>query len=80
MGNRLAGLVKRYLFKTDALLDEYLTDQLLLPLALAGGGEFSTRVISPHTETQAWLIEQFLSVDIEFAQSDENNIIVKITR
>ncbi len=78
MGNRLAGLVKRYLFKTDALLDEYLTDQLLLPLALAGGGEFSTRVISPHTETQAWLIEQFLPVEIKFETIDEQKILVRV--
>ena len=39
MGNRLAGLVKRYLLQSDALVDEYLTDQLLLPLALSGGGD-----------------------------------------
>lgn len=78
MGNRLAGLVKRYLFKTDALMDEYLTDQLLLPLALSGGGEFTTRVISQHTETQAWLIEQFLPVKITFDVIDNDKIVVKI--
>ncbi|MGP9689270.1 RNA 3'-terminal phosphate cyclase [Psychrobacter sp. AOP22-C1-C5] len=78
MGSRLAGLVKRYLFNTDALVDEYLTDQLLLPLALAGGGEFSTRMISGHTETQAWLIEQFLPVQIRFNTIDDNKILVKV--
>jgi len=78
MGNRLAGLVKRYLFKTDALVDEYLTDQLLLPLALSGGGEFNARVISGHTETQAWLIEQFLPVKIIFQSIDDNKVLVKV--
>ncbi len=78
MGNRLAGLVKRYLFKTDALVDEYLTDQLLLPLALAGGGEFTARTISQHTETQAWMIEQFLPVSIEFEKLSDNHILVKV--
>ena len=78
MGNRLAGLVKRYLFKTDALVDEYLTDQLLLPLALAGGGAFTARVISQHTETQAWLIEQFLSVKIKFETIDEGKTLVRV--
>lgn len=78
MGSRLAGLVKRYLFNTDALVDEYLTDQLLLPLALSGGGEFSARMISGHTETQAWLIEQFLPVQIRFDTIDDNKILVKI--
>lgn len=78
MGNRLAGLVKRYLFKTDALVDEYLTDQLLLPLALSGGGEFTARVISQHTETQAWLIEQFLPVEIKFEAINEQNTLVQV--
>ena len=78
MGSRLAGLIKRYLFKTDALMDEYLTDQLLLPLALAGGGEFTARIISRHTETQAWLIEQFLSVEIEFDVIDKQKTLVRI--
>ena len=78
IGNRLAGLVKRYLFKTNALVDEYLTDQLLLPLALSGGGEFTARVISQHTETQAWLIEQFLPVKITFDIIDNDRTIIKI--
>lgn len=78
MGNRLAGLVKRYVFKTHALLDEYLTDQLLLPLALSGGGEFTARMISQHTQTQAWLIEQFLPVEIKFVEADENRTLVRV--
>lgn len=78
MGNRLTGLVKRYLFKTDALVDEYLTDQLLLPLALSGGGEFTARTISQHTETQAWLIEQFLPVDFKFEAINEQKTLVRV--
>ena len=78
IGNRLAGLVKRYVLKTEALVDEYLTDQLLLPLALAGGGEFTARTISQHTETQAWLIEQFLPVRITFKVINENKTLVRM--
>ena len=78
IGNRLAGLVKRYVLKTEALVDEYLTDQLLLPLALAGGGEFTARTISGHTETQAWLIEQFLPVRITFKVINENKTLVRM--
>lgn len=78
MGKRLAGLVKRYLFKTEALVDEYLTDQLLLPLALSGGGEFTARMISGHTKTQAWLIAQFLPVEIGFDVINECKTLVKI--
>ena len=75
----MSGLVKRYLFDTDALIDEYLTDQLLLPLALAGGGAFSARVISEHSKTQAWLIEQFLPVAITFDAIEDEQILVRIT-
>lgn len=78
MGNRLAGLVKRYLLSTNALVDEYLTDQLLLPLALSGGGEFSSRMISGHTKTQAWLIEQFLPVEIQFDVVNDDKTLVKV--
>ena len=78
IGNRLAGMVKRYFFKTEALVDEYLTDQLLLPLALSGGGEFTARTISQHTETQAWLIEQFLPVRITFKVINENKTLVRM--
>lgn len=78
MGNRLAGLVKRYLLDSDALVDEYLTDQLLLPLALAGGGEFTARTISQHTETQAWLIEQFLPVKITFDKVGKDMTLVRV--
>lgn len=78
MGNRLAGMVKRYVVDSDALVDEYLTDQLLLPLALAGGGEFTARTISQHTETQAWLIQQFLPVDIQISAINANKSLIKI--
>ena len=78
MGNRLAGLVRRYLFKSDALVDEYLTDQLLLPLALSGGGEFTARMISEHSQTQAWVIQQFLPVEIVFDKLAEDKFLVKV--
>jgi len=78
MGNRLAGMVKHYLLDSDALVDEYLTDQLLLPLALAGGGEFTARTISQHMQTQAWLIQQFLPVDIQISPINANKSLIKI--
>ena len=78
IGSRLSGLVKRYVFNTDALIDEYLTDQLLLPLALSGGGTFSARIISEHSKTQAWLIQQFLSVEITLKVIDEQKTLVQV--
>lgn len=63
----LAKHVKTYL-KTDTVADEYLTDQLLLPLALGKGGEFTTQVLSEHTKTQAEMIQKFLDCEISFKE------------
>ena len=78
VGKRLAGQIKRYLYDSTALVDEYLTDQLLLPLALAGGGGFTARMISEHSKTQAWLIAQFLPVEIDFETLTDNHVLVKV--
>ncbi len=42
----------------------HLCDQLLLPLALAGGGTFVTMPPSEHTRTNIAVIEKFLAVEI----------------
>lgn len=63
VANDLARQVKNYL-NSHAVVDEYLADQLLLPLALGKGGEFSAQCISEHTRTQAAMIQRFLDCDI----------------
>jgi RNA 3'-terminal phosphate cyclase (ATP) len=45
-----------------AVADEHLTDQLLLPLALAGGGAFTATKISLHARTNLEIISMFLPV------------------
>ena len=52
----------------DACVAEHLSDQLLLPMALAGGGGFTTHAISDHLRSNARLIERFLPVRIVWAQ------------
>jgi len=49
----------------------HLADQLLLPLALAGGGSFTTVAPTAHSRTNADVIRQFLDVDVGF--QDEGN-------
>lgn len=61
----LAKEVKAYL-NADAIADEYLTDQLLLPLALGQGGVFTAQVISEHSKTQAEIIQKFVDCEITF--------------
>jgi len=43
---------------------QHLADQLLLPLALAGGGSFRTLAPSGHTRTNAEVVERFLPVQV----------------
>lgn len=53
--------LRGYLAST-APVGAHLADQLLLPMALAGGGVFHTVSITDHTRTNMALIEQFLPV------------------
>ena len=54
--------VQAYL-DSGAAVGEYLTDQLLLPLALAGGGSFEAQLLSSHSMTNIAVIERFLPVN-----------------
>jgi RNA 3'-terminal phosphate cyclase (ATP) len=51
--------------KSDGTVDQYVADQLLLPLSLIkGSSRFRTNQISPHLLTNAYVIEQFLPAEI----------------
>lgn len=56
---------RRYI-ASNAAVGEYLADQLMLPLALAGSGGFTTEAVSMHAKTNAAVIEQFLPVHFHF--------------
>jgi len=59
--------------ESGAGVDMHAADQLLVYLALAGGGSFSTRALSSHAQTAIWLIEQFLPV--RFATGTRNGLV-----
>jgi len=63
VGAALAKEAKAWL-DAEVPVDEHLADQLLLPMALAGGGRFVTTEPSLHTTTNARIIERFLPVKI----------------
>lgn len=65
VAQRLVDEAQRWL-ATDAPVGEHLADQLLIPLALAGGGSFRTLPPTPHTTTNAAVVQQFLDVDVAF--------------
>lgn len=61
VADRAAGEARRYR-DSSAAAGEHLADQLLLPMALAGGGSFTTRALSSHLKTNCEVIEKFLPV------------------
>jgi RNA 3'-terminal phosphate cyclase (ATP) len=58
---------QRYL-AADVPVGEHLADQLLIPLALAGGGSFRTLPVSGHTRTNMEVIREFLPVKLTATQ------------
>ncbi|MBT8367051.1 MAG: RNA 3'-terminal phosphate cyclase [Deltaproteobacteria bacterium] len=56
----------------------YLADQLLIPMALAGGGKFRTLSPTRHTKTNVEIIKKFLDVEIAVIEYDRNQWEVEI--
>lgn len=63
---------------SGAGVDVYLADQLIPYLALAGGGSFTTRVITPHTKTNIWVTEQFLDVKFKIEKLENGLFTVRV--
>ena len=61
---------RRYI-GSEAAVGEYLADQLLIPMSMAGGGSFNTLPLSRHATTNIEVIGRFLEVRIEASQSAE---------
>jgi RNA 3'-terminal phosphate cyclase (ATP) len=70
VAERLAAEAQAYL-DHPACVGEHLSDQLLLPMALAGGGTFTTAAISDHLSSNARLIEKFLPVEIDWTETGD---------
>jgi RNA 3'-terminal phosphate cyclase (ATP) len=49
---------------SEAVVGRHLADQLLLPMALAGGGEFTTMPVTQHFDSHVWIIKAFLNTKI----------------
>ncbi|KQQ90232.1 RNA 3'-terminal phosphate cyclase [Massilia sp. Leaf139] len=65
---------------SGAAVGEHLADQLMLPMALAGGGAFTASTISLHATTNAEVIGRFLPVAISFEEEKgRHRCVVKST-
>lgn len=71
VGELVSGEARAYL-ASGAAVGPYLGDQLLLPLALAGAGSFTTQTPTAHARSNAALIEKFLPVQIDFDQRGDD--------
>ena len=73
-----AGEARGYL-SSSAVAGEHLTDQLLLPMALAGAGSFTAEKINMHAQTNMQVISTFLPVRFETARA-ESAVRVEVRR
>jgi RNA 3'-terminal phosphate cyclase (ATP) len=78
VAGRLAKEVRAYL-ESGAPVGEYLADQLLIPLALAGAGSFVATPLSPHSMTNIEVIEKFLPRKFHVDRSAETRHRVTIS-
>jgi len=79
VAERTVEQARRYL-AAGAAVGPYLADQLLLPLALAGAGSFTTGTPSQHAITNAGVIRRFLDVEIRMERRDDGAFRVGVGR
>ena len=78
VATKVVKALRAYLAR-NASVGPLLADQLLLPMALAGGGSFTTTDWSLHAATNAEVIQRFLSVSIRHEKMADGviQVIVK---
>ncbi|MBN2992645.1 RNA 3'-terminal phosphate cyclase [Pseudomonas cedrina subsp. fulgida] len=62
---------------TDTAVGEHLADQLLLPMALAGGGCFTTSHMSDHLHSNMRVIQRCLPMVIDSHVRDEGGLLIE---
>lgn len=63
------GLIKQ--IKSDACVDEFMSDQLIPYMGLSGEGKIRVSELTNHAKTNIWLVEKFLDVKFKV----EDNVI-----
>ena len=70
----------RYYLDSNVPVGRHLADQLLLPLAMAGGGSFVTMPLTPHACTNIEIIRRFLDVEISAQPLDGGSVRVEVRK
>ena len=58
----------------------YLADQLMIPMALAGGGRFRTLPLTLHAQTNVKVLKQFLDIEIDVIEDENKTCEVTIKK
>jgi len=77
VAHQVARQAQRYL-ESDVPVGEHLADQLLIPLALAGGGAFCTLEPTPHTRTNIEVVQEFLACRVWVTPSGPGQSVVEV--
>lgn len=77
VAQRLLAELRRYL-AVPVAVGPYLADQLLLPLALAGGGSFTTLAPDAHTPTNIAVVRKFLDIPIRSSQQGHDQWLIEL--
>lgn len=77
VGEAVAAEVRQYL-AAEVPVGPHLADQLLLPMALGGGGTFRTVAPTSHTRTHAELLRTFLGAEIAIVPDGERSFRVTV--
>jgi RNA 3'-terminal phosphate cyclase (ATP) len=64
----------------DVPVGEHLADQLLIPLALAGAGQFRTSTPTQHTLTNIDIVQRFLPVRFEVCDVRPGVVDMRVER
>ena len=78
VGKRAANAMANFI-GNGAAVGLHLADQLLLPMALAGSGRFSTLSPDPHVPTNISVIEKFLPVRFEIEQREDRRNMISVS-
>ncbi|HUU85586.1 MAG TPA: RNA 3'-terminal phosphate cyclase [Phycisphaerae bacterium] len=73
-----ANEARRYL-AAEVPVGEHLADQLLVPMALAGGGRFKTFELSGHAQTNIEVLGEFLECTVGAERCGPHECVVEVT-
>lgn len=67
-------------YRSEAVCDEHLADQFVLPMALTTGeSRWTTSQVTEHLRTVLWLVQQFLPVEVALEEKSDGSGEVKLT-